>query len=142
MDDEIDPKSVWVTNIPYNITEEQVIKKFGVCGKIDKIDLPQGKKHIKKAYAFIHFAEEKAAAQAIAEFNLTDLGGRSIRLRHGFKPKSSSGSSKYYDDDPDQLSPPPPSNQRPPSPRGDYMRSRRDDYPPSPPKRRSRDVDL
>lgn len=121
MSDENDSKTVWLWNIPYNLTEEEVIKTFGVCGKIEKIDLPHGKNHYKKPYAFIHYADEKSAEQAIKDLDQIVLGGRTIGVRFRSKAKNLSARE---------------SNQRDPSPgeRGDYSRSGRRDYPsPSPP---------
>ena len=70
-----DPKCVWVSNLPLNITKQELEDKFAVYGKIESIDLPD-----RRAYAFIHYVDENSAAKAISDLDQKDFKGKKLSL--------------------------------------------------------------
>jgi RNA recognition motif-containing protein len=72
---------LWVENIPWTATEEDVRGMFEQCGNIEKLELltlPNGKA---KGIAIVGYSMPQEAHNAIAQLNGLDMGGRPIRVR-------------------------------------------------------------
>ena len=64
---------VFVGNIDTGIvTKEDIVGLFGKFGAVDVV--------MKQGYAFVQYASEQSAAAAIAEFNGSQLKGRSLTV--------------------------------------------------------------
>ncbi|PWY68635.1 hypothetical protein BO70DRAFT_366007 [Aspergillus heteromorphus CBS 117.55] len=74
-------KSVFLGNIPYNLTEEQVKDILSSAGTVTKFRLMMNPETGKpKGYGFADFADADAAASAVRNLNDYEIMGRKIRL--------------------------------------------------------------
>ncbi|PYH43145.1 putative polyadenylation factor subunit CstF64 [Aspergillus saccharolyticus JOP 1030-1] len=74
-------KSVFLGNIPYNLTEEQVKDILSSAGTVTKFRLMLNPETGKpKGYGFADFADADAAASAVRNLNDYEIMGRKIRV--------------------------------------------------------------
>ncbi|PKY01332.1 hypothetical protein P168DRAFT_273527 [Aspergillus campestris IBT 28561] len=74
-------KSVFLGNIPYNLTEEQVKDILSSAGTVTKFRLMMNPDTGKpKGYGFADFADADAAASAVRNLNDYEIMGRKIRV--------------------------------------------------------------
>ncbi|KAF3392831.1 Cleavage stimulation factor subunit 2 [Penicillium rolfsii] len=74
-------KSVFLGNIPYNLTEEQVRDILSTAGTVTKFRLMMNPETGKpKGYGFADFADADAAASAVRNLNDYEIMGRKIRV--------------------------------------------------------------
>ncbi|CAG8091869.1 unnamed protein product [Penicillium nalgiovense] len=74
-------KSVFLGNIPYNLTEEQVKDILSTAGTVTKFRLMMNPETGKpKGYGFADFADADAAASAVRNLNDHEVMGRKIRV--------------------------------------------------------------
>ncbi|BAE65234.1 hinge domain of cleavage stimulation factor subunit 2-domain-containing protein [Aspergillus flavus] len=74
-------KSVFLGNIPYNLTEEQVKDILSSAGTVTKFRLMMNPETGKpKGYGFADFADADAAASAVRNLNDYEVMGRKIRV--------------------------------------------------------------
>ncbi|KAK9599742.1 hypothetical protein V6Z93_004030 [Aspergillus fumigatus] len=74
-------KSVFLGNIPYNLTEEQVKDILSSAGTVTKFRLMMNPETGKpKGYGFADFADADAAASAVRNLNDFEIMGRKIRV--------------------------------------------------------------
>ena len=71
----METKKLYVKNLDWNITEEQVQEYFAQFGEIASIKLPLDKFKRRRGFAFIEFANDADAAKAIATSNGQSIGG-------------------------------------------------------------------
>ncbi|MCK4905529.1 RNA-binding protein [bacterium] len=76
---------LYVGNLNYAVTSEQLKELFAKYGEVAKIDLIQG-----KGFAFIEMATPEAAGKAKTELSETDFEGRKLRIDEARPPKSRS----------------------------------------------------
>jgi cold-inducible RNA-binding protein len=91
-------KKIYVGNLSYEATEEQVSEMFEQYGKVDSIAMITDRNSGRfRGFGFVEM-EESAANAAIKALNDTDLDGRTLRVnearpreeRNGGKHRSSS----------------------------------------------------
>ncbi|EAR98651.1 polyadenylate-binding protein (macronuclear) [Tetrahymena thermophila SB210] len=90
---EEDKRSIFVQNVEYNTTKEELMDIFKDCGEIEKITIPQTRQGQGKGFAYIQFVDKSSVELAKA---LSDSihRGRAIKVlpkrtnQHGFKKKS------------------------------------------------------
>jgi len=74
-------KKLYVGNLPFSSTEEDLREVFGRHGTVESVavitDRETGRP---RGFAFVEMSEESAASDAIRALDGTDLGGRSIRV--------------------------------------------------------------
>lgn len=74
-------KRLYVGNIPFTCTEEDLQDTFGRFGAVDSVavitDRETGRP---RGFAFVEMAEQSAGEEAIRALDGSDLGGRSIRV--------------------------------------------------------------
>jgi len=103
---------LFVGNLPYDVTEQEVREFFSSVGTLTFLHLPVDRLTGKpRGFAFVEFAEEEQARQAIEKFNQALFGGRPLSINEARAPGS----------------PPPPRPEyrpRPPSPQGERTESR------------------
>ncbi|KAJ6803116.1 heterogeneous nuclear ribonucleoprotein R-like isoform X1 [Iris pallida] len=68
-------KSVYVKNLPKDVTENQLQKLFEHHGEIRKVVLPPAKSGQEKRYGFVHFAERSTAMKALQDTEKYELDG-------------------------------------------------------------------
>ncbi|PLB48962.1 putative polyadenylation factor subunit CstF64 [Aspergillus steynii IBT 23096] len=74
-------KSVFLGNIPYNLSEEQVKDILSTAGTVTKFRLMMNPETGKpKGYGFADFADADAAASAVRNLNDYEIMGRKIRV--------------------------------------------------------------
>jgi len=74
-------RKMYVGNIPYNATEEDLRGLFSEYGEIDSLKIIQDNfTGRSKGFGFIEMAEEKDARKAIAELNGKDFMGKSLKV--------------------------------------------------------------
>ena len=72
---------VFVGNIPYDISEEQLIKVFSEVGRVVDFRLVSDREQGKfKGYGFCEYEDAETAASAVRNLNDVEVGGRPLRL--------------------------------------------------------------
>src|SRR5499427_9172665 len=81
-------KNLYVGNLPFSTTEEQLRDMFGVHGGVDKVTLMTERETGRaRGFAFVEMTNAAEADKAIAALNGTELGGRTLMINEA-KPKS------------------------------------------------------
>lgn len=72
---------VFVGNLDFKTTREEVEKLFTQIGPVKDVFLPMDRETGRpRGFAFVEFETEEAAAQAIEKFHQYELGGRPLRV--------------------------------------------------------------
>ncbi|KEP55052.1 cleavage stimulation factor subunit 2 RNA recognition motif protein [Rhizoctonia solani 123E] len=72
---------VFVGNVPYDMTEEQLTQVFSTVGPVAGFRLVFDRETGKaKGYGFCEFFDHESAASAVRNLHNTDVGGRSLRI--------------------------------------------------------------
>ena len=86
-------KKLYIGNLPFSSTEEDLRDLFGRHGTVDSVavitDRETGRP---RGFAFVEMAEASAADEAIRALDGSDLGGRSIRVNEAQERGSRGGS--------------------------------------------------
>src|SRR5215469_8799918 len=81
-------KNLYVGNLPFSTTEEQLLNMFAVHGGVDKVTLMTERDTGRfRGFAFVEMSNASEADKAIAALNGTDFGGRTLIVNEA-KPKS------------------------------------------------------
>jgi RNA recognition motif-containing protein len=73
-------KSIYVGNLPYNITENEVRELFAPHGEVLSVKLISDRETGRsRGFGFVEMDDEAAGA-AIAALNETEFGGRTLRV--------------------------------------------------------------
>ena len=84
-------RRLYVGNLPYSATEDQLTELFGQAGKVDNVrvmrDMATGRA---RGFAFVEMATDDEAQKAATEFNQYQLGGRSLTVNEA-RPKPEGG---------------------------------------------------
>ena len=86
-------RRLYVGNLPYSATEDQLTEMFSRVGKVDSVrvmrDMATGRA---RGFAFVEMSSDDEAQKAIAELNEYQLGGRSLSVNEARpKPASAGG---------------------------------------------------
>jgi ATP-dependent DNA helicase RecG len=87
--DESEYVRVFVGNIPYEVTEEDVSKVFEQFGEVSSVFIPLTYSRRNKGYAFVEFDRPEAAQKALDASGSIVLGDRRIYIQPA-KPRASS----------------------------------------------------
>lgn len=72
-------KKLYVGNLPYSITEDELKNSFGSCGEVASariiIDKMSGRS---KGFAFVEMVMDEGAQKAVTEMNGKEVGGRKL----------------------------------------------------------------
>ncbi|KAF2863901.1 hypothetical protein K470DRAFT_254771 [Piedraia hortae CBS 480.64] len=72
---------VFIGNIPYGVSEEQICELFSSAGQVLSFRLVYDKETGKpKGFGFLEYADVDSAATAVRNLNGTELNGRSLRV--------------------------------------------------------------
>jgi len=91
-------RKMYVGNIPYNATEEDLREMFSEYGEIESLKIIQDQfTGRSKGFGFVEMVNEEDAKKAIATLNEKDFMGKSLRVaearpqqkRQGFNKRSS-----------------------------------------------------
>src|SRR5919206_4202211 len=84
-------RRLYVGNLPYSATEEQLTELFGRAGKVDSVrvmrDMATGRA---RGFAFVDMGSDEDAQRAISEFHEYQLEGRALVVNEA-KPKPEGG---------------------------------------------------
>jgi len=79
---------LYVGNLPYSVTEEQLREVFGAFGKVDSVELITDRfTGQAKGFGFVEMPDNSEADVAIKSLNETNLAGRRIKVNQA-KPRS------------------------------------------------------
>ena len=74
-------QSLYVGNLASTTTEEELLQAFSRHGTVTKVSIVTDRETgASRGFAFVEMADNKAAAVAIKELNLVEMGGRSITV--------------------------------------------------------------
>ena len=84
-------KRLYVGNLPYEVTQDQLQKLFSEAGTVDEVNLITDKMTGRaKGFAFIDMGTEKEAQEAIKKFNDYELDGRKLVVNEA-RPREDRG---------------------------------------------------
>jgi RNA recognition motif-containing protein len=85
-------KKLYVGNLPWSTTEEDLNQMFGEYGTVESVALITDRETGRsRGFAFVEM-ETEGAEKAIEEFNGKDMGGRALRVNEAQdKPRRSGG---------------------------------------------------
>ncbi len=74
-------KRLYVGNLPYSVTEQELIDKFGAFGTVESATLINDRDSGRsKGFGFVEMATDAEAQKAIEEVNGTDYDGRPVTV--------------------------------------------------------------
>jgi cold-inducible RNA-binding protein len=72
---------LYVGNMPYNTTEEQLQTLFSEAGTVVKVDIIKDREtHAPKGFAFVTMGSQAEAEKAISMLNAKDVNGRPLTV--------------------------------------------------------------
>jgi RNA recognition motif-containing protein len=75
------PAKLYVGNLAFSVTNEDLEALFGQIGKIDSVAVVTDKfSGQSRGFGFVQMADANEAARAISELNGTELKGRNIKV--------------------------------------------------------------
>ncbi|KAK6143686.1 hypothetical protein DH2020_024034 [Rehmannia glutinosa] len=77
--EEVDSRSVFVGNVDYSCTPEEVQQHFQSCGTVNRVTIRTNKYGQPKGYAYVEFLEPEAVEQAVL-LNESELHGRQLKV--------------------------------------------------------------
>ena len=84
-------RRLYVGNLPYSATEDQLTELFGRAGKVDSVramrDMATGRA---RGFAFVEMATDDDAQKAISEFHEYQMEGRALVVNEA-RPKPEGG---------------------------------------------------
>src|SRR4051812_5783015 len=84
-------RRLYVGNLPYSATEDQLTELFGRAGKVDNVrvmrDMATGRA---RGFAFVEMASDDDAQKAITEFHEHQMDGRALVVNEA-RPKPEGG---------------------------------------------------
>ena len=89
-------KRLYVGNLPYETTERELAAHFEQMGPVVDTRIPyDAYAGRSKGFGFVEMADEHSAQAAIARFDGTQVGGRTIKVAEA-RPRQSRPSSNSY----------------------------------------------
>jgi RNA recognition motif-containing protein len=84
-------KRIYVGNLPFSATEEEVAALFGQYGEVTNVDLITDRQTGRpRGFGFIQMEDDSAAMSAIEGLNGSDMGGRSLSINEA-RPREDRG---------------------------------------------------
>ena len=84
-------RRLYVGNLPYSATEDQLTELFGQAGKVDNVrvmrDMATGRA---RGFAFVEMVNDEDAAKAISQFHEQQMDGRALVVNEA-RPKPEGG---------------------------------------------------
>lgn len=96
--DEIDENRLYVMNLPFTITENEVRDYFGQYGEIDEISIPLRRGGIGTGFCFVRYMEPEAAINAFANLDKKIFQGRIITILPASKKKENKKPEEFRQD--------------------------------------------
>lgn len=84
-------KNIFVGNLDFNASDEQVRSLFEQYGAVDRVSIKTDRETGRsRGFAFVEMANEAEAERAISALNGTNLGGRALNINEA-RPKGEGG---------------------------------------------------
>lgn len=77
--EEVDSRSIFVGNVDYSCTPEEVQQHFQPCGTVNRVTIRTDKYGQPKGYAYVEFLEAEAVQEALS-LNESELHGRHLKV--------------------------------------------------------------
>ncbi|XP_059297075.1 polyadenylate-binding protein 2-like isoform X1 [Lycium ferocissimum] len=77
--EEVDSRSIFVGNVDYSCTPEEVQQHFQACGTVNRVTIRTNKFGQPKGYAYVEFLEVEAVQEALL-LNESELHGRQLKV--------------------------------------------------------------
>jgi len=99
--------TIFVKNLPYELTEDELGDFFAPCGEIEGVRMIYNQSHGHfKGFGYVDFASPEAVKKAVSEFQGKEFKGRKVYIdvshrppKHGFRLNSvAEGNEKYNKD--------------------------------------------
>jgi cold-inducible RNA-binding protein len=85
-------KKLYVGNLPFTSTEEELRALFGRHGSVDSVNVIMDRETGRpRGFAFVEMTEASAATDAIKALDGTQLGGRSVKVSEAQDKQRSGG---------------------------------------------------
>ena len=85
-------RKLYVGNLPYSVTEDDLREKFAKCGIVESTNLISDRDTGRsKGFAFVEMSTDSEASAAIDELNGVDLDGRPMRVNEAKPQEKRSG---------------------------------------------------
>jgi len=94
-------KNIYVGNLSFDSSEEQVRALFEEFGAVDKVNIITDRDSGQpRGFAFVEMPDDEAGARAIESLNGTTLGGRNLNINEARpkveRPRSGGGGGRSY----------------------------------------------
>ncbi|KAE8708565.1 Polyadenylate-binding protein 2 [Hibiscus syriacus] len=76
--EEVDSRSIFVGNVDYSCTPEEVQQHFQSCGNVNRVTIRSDKYGQPKGYAYVEFLEAEVVQEALL-LNESELRGRQLK---------------------------------------------------------------
>ncbi len=74
-------KKLYVGNLPFSATEENLNETFAACGTVDSVKIITDRETGRsKGFAFVEMSSDSEAQTAISKYNGADFGGRAMTV--------------------------------------------------------------
>ena len=84
-------KNLYIGNLPYEVTEEDLKTNFSEVGKVHSVNIIKDKyTGLSRGFGFVEMETEKDAEEAIKKFNGGQLLGKTITVNEA-RPKTDQG---------------------------------------------------
>ncbi|KAJ8557463.1 hypothetical protein K7X08_003088 [Anisodus acutangulus] len=77
--EEVDSRSIFVGNVDYACTPEEVQQHFQACGTVNRVTILTDKFGQPKGFAYVEFIEQEAVQEAL-QLNESELHGRQLKV--------------------------------------------------------------
>mmetsp|Transcript_14158 Transcript_14158/g.27274 ORF Transcript_14158/g.27274 Transcript_14158/m.27274 type:complete len:207 (+) Transcript_14158:75-695(+) len=77
--EEVDTRSVYVGNVDYAVTPEQLQSHFASCGTVNRVTILTDRFNNPKGFAYVEFLEPDAVQHAVL-LNESELNGRKLKV--------------------------------------------------------------
>ncbi|HET9793896.1 MAG TPA: RNA-binding protein [Thermoanaerobaculia bacterium] len=82
---------LYVGNLSYNTTEDELRELFGAYGNPDSVKIIMDRETGRsKGFGFVEFSDDQAAKSAMSALNGRDLGGRALTVNEA-RPREEGG---------------------------------------------------
>jgi cold-inducible RNA-binding protein len=89
-------KKLFVGNLPFSVTDEEVRGMFAEFGDVASVTIPTDRDTGKpRGFAFVEMSQDEDAEKAIAAVNGRRVGGRALNVNEA-RPKESGGGGGGY----------------------------------------------
>jgi RNA recognition motif-containing protein len=89
-------KRLYVGNLPYSVSEQDLTEKFGAFGSVESATLITDRDTGRsKGFGFVEMGTDAEAEAAIAEINGTDYDGRPVTVNEAKPMKKRESSSNW-----------------------------------------------